>query len=274
MASIEDKKVWDEMKIVIIGGTGLIGTQLVRQLKQEGHEVIAAAPSTGVNSLTGEGLGHALAGAAVVVDVTNAPSFEDRAVLNFFETSTKNVLAEEAKSGVGHHIALSVVGTERVPSSGYFRAKRAQEVLIEGSKIPYTIVQATQFFEFLGAIADVATQGTVVRVPPALIQPIAAADVALGLAQIAVALPTNRTIAIAGPEAFRFEAIIKQVLTAHGDHRQVVEDPGASYFGGMVDEKSLVPAGEALLGSTRFQSWVNQSTSKAGASEAVVGVRS
>lgn len=274
MASIEDKKVWDEMKIVIIGGTGLIGTQLVRQLKQEGHEVIAAAPSTGVNSLTGEGLGHALAGAAVVVDVTNAPSFEDRAVLNFFETSTKNLLAEEAKSGVGHHIALSVVGTERVSSSGYFRAKRAQEVLIEASKIPYTIVQATQFFEFLRTIADVATQGTVVRVPPALMQPIAAADVTLGLAQIAVALPTNRTIAIAGPEAFRFEAIIKQVLTAHGDHRQVVEDPGARYFGGMLDEKSLVPAGEAVLGSTRFQSWVNQSASKAGASEAAVGARS
>lgn len=264
----------DEMKIVIMGGTGLIGSQLVRQLKQAGHEVIAASPSTGVNSLTGEGLGHALSGAAVVVDVTNAPSFEDHAVLNFFETSTRNLLGEEAKAGVEHHIALSVVGTERVPSLGYFRAKRAQEALIEGAPIPYTIVQATQFFEFLGAIANAATQGTVVRVPPALIQPIAAADVALALAQIAVAQPTNRTLAIAGPEAFRFEAIIKQVLMAYEDPRQVVEDPSASYFGGMLDEKSLVPAGEALLGSTRLQSWINQLTSKAEASEAVVGVHS
>jgi len=262
------------MKIVIIGGGGLIGSRLVQHLKQDGHEVLAASRSSGVNAITGEGLARALEGASVVVDVTNAPSFEDRAVLNFFETSTTNLLAEEGKAGVGHHIALSVVGVERVPSLGYYRAKRVQEGLIEGAGIPYTIVQATQFFEFLGGIADAATQGTVVRVPPALIQPIAAADVVLALAQIALARPTNCTIAIAGPETFRFDTIIRKVLMAHGDHRQVIEDPHASYFGGMLSERSLLPVDEALLGSTQFQAWIKQSTSQAGASEAVVGVHS
>lgn len=250
------------MKIVIIGGTGLIGSRLVQHLRQCGHETVAASPSLGVDTITGEGLAGALAGASVVVDVTNAPSFEDRAVLKFFETSTKNLLTEVGKAGVGHLVALSVVGAERLPSMGYFRAKRAQECLIESATIPYTIVQATQFFEFLGTIADAATQGTVVRVPPALIQPIAADDVALAMTQIALGQPTNRIIAIAGPEEFHFEAIIKRLLIVRGDPRQVVEDPNASYFGGMLSERALVPSGQALLGSSRFQEWLGQSVNQ------------
>ena len=219
------------MKIVVIGGSGLIGTKLVSILRERGHEVVAASPSSGVNALTGEGLSEALAGAQVVVDVANSPSFEDKAVLEFFETSGRNLLAAEAAAGVRHHVALSVVGTDRLLASGYFRAKMAQEELIKASKIPYTIVRATQFFEFVGAIAQSATDGQTVRLPPALMQPIVSDDVAAALADVALAKPLNGTVELAGPEPIRMDELVRQFLVAIADTRQVITDPQARYFG-------------------------------------------
>ena len=215
------------MKIVVIGGSGLIGSKLVSKLREQGHEAVAASPNSGVNTLTGEGLAEALKGASVVVDVSNSPSWEDAAVLNFFETSTRNLLAAEAAAGVGHHVALSVVGTERLLESGYFRAKIAQENLIKGSSIPYSIVRATQFFEFVKGIADFSTDGNTVRLPPALIQPMAADDVASEVARIAVGAPVNGTVEVGGPEQFRLDELIRQGLAAGNDPREVVADPHA-----------------------------------------------
>jgi uncharacterized protein YbjT (DUF2867 family) len=247
------------MKIVILGGTGLIGGKLVNLLRSGGHEVIPASPSLGINSITGEGLIEALTGAQVVVDVTNAPSWEDKAVLEFFETSTRNVLAAEAKTGVGHHVALSIVGCDRLPASGYLRAKVAQEKLIKASPIPYTIVHATQFFEFVGGIADSSTNGQTVRLPSALFQPIFSDDVAATLATIAVAKPLNGTVELAGPDALPFDEIIRQYLTAKSDPRTVVTDEHAHYFGTPLEKRSLVPEGEnPLLGSARFTDWLSR----------------
>src|SRR5262249_33295660 len=219
------------MKIVVIGGTGLIGKKVVTNLRQHGHEVVAASPSSGVNTVTGEGLAQALAGAQVVVDVANAPSWEDNAVLEFFETSGRNLLAAEAAAGVGHHVALSVVGTDRLLASGYFRAKMAQEKLIKASPIPYTIVRATQFFEFVSGIAQTATEGKTVRLPPVLMQPIAAGDVAAVVAEVALAEPLNGTFEVAGPETIRQDDLVRQFLAATGDARTVVTDPKALYYG-------------------------------------------
>jgi uncharacterized protein YbjT (DUF2867 family) len=247
------------MKIVVGGGTGLIGAKLVNLLRSSGHEVVAASPSLGINSVTGEGLSEALTGTQVVVDVTNAPSWEDKAVLDFFETSTRNVLAAEAKSGVGHHVALSIVGCDRLPASGYLRAKVAQETLIKGSPIPYTIVRATQFFEFVGGIADSATNGQTVRLPSALFQPILSDDVATALARIAVAKPLNETVELAGPDAIPFDEVVRQYLSAQHDPRTVVTDEQAHYFGTPLEKRSLVPAGEnPLLGSIRFADWLGR----------------
>jgi len=245
------------VKIVVIGGSGLIGKKLVILLGQQRHEVIAASPSKGVNAVTGEGLAQALAGAGVVVEVTNSPVFEDRAVLEFFEKSTHNLLSAEAAAGVRHHVALSVVGTERMLAGGYFRAKLAQENLIKASPVPYTIVRATQFFEFVGSIAKVATEGQTVRVPPVLMQPIGADNVAAALAAVAVEKPLNGTIDLAGPEPIRMDELIRQFLSAKRDVRMVVADPKAGYFGGIpVDDQSLIPLGRARLGQTRFQDWL------------------
>ena len=247
------------MKIVILGGTGLIGGKLVNLLRSGGHEVIPASPSLGINSITREGLTEALTGAQVVVDVTNAPSWEDNAVLEFFETSTRNVLAAEAKTGVGHHIALSIVGCDRLPASGYLRAKVAQEKLIKASLIPYTIVRATQFFEFVGGIADSATTGQTVRMPSALFQPILSNDVAAALATIAVAKPLNGIVELAGPDAIPFDEVIREYLMAHNDPRTVVTDEQARYFGTPLEKRSLVPEGEnPLLGSVRFVDWLSR----------------
>ena len=247
------------MKVVILGGTGLIGAKLVNLLRSGGHEVIPASPSLGINSITGEGLSEALTGAQVVVDVTNAPSWEDKAVLEFFETSTRNVLATEAKTGVGHHVALSIVGCDRLPASGYLRAKVAQEKLIKASPIPYTIVRATQFFEFVGGIAQSATSGQTVRLPSALFQPILSDDVVAALARIAVAKPLNETVELAGPEAIPFDEVVRQYLAAQNDPRTVVTDEPACYFGTPLEKRSLVPAGEnPLLGSTRFADWLSR----------------
>jgi uncharacterized protein YbjT (DUF2867 family) len=246
------------MKLVIIGGTGLIGSKLVTRLRERGHEAVAAAPNTGVNTLTGEGLAEVLQGASVVVDVSNSPSFEDAAVMNFFTISTRNLLEKPAAAGVGHYAALSVVGTERIPGSAYLRAKNAQEVLIKGAGIPYSIVHATQFFEFVKRIADEATDGTTVRLPPVLIQPMAADDVATAVARIAVGPPLNGTVDVAGPQQFRFDELIRQGLAARNDPRQVVVDPHARYFGAELGERSLVPAGDARLGEIRFNEWLNQ----------------
>jgi len=244
-------------KIVVIGGTGLIGTKLVRNLRQLGHEVVAASPSTGVNTLTGEGLAEALAGAQVVVDVANSPSFEDKAVLEFFETAGRNILAAEAAAGVGHHIALSVVGTDRMLAAGYFRAKIAQETLIKAAKIPYTIVRATQFFEFVGAIAQAGTQGQTVRVSPAMMQPIVSDDVAAALTRTALAAPLNGTVDLAGPEPIRMNELVSQFLTAHGDSREVIVDERAGYFGTEVNDQSLTPDANPILGKTRFADWLS-----------------
>lgn len=259
------------MKIVVIGGSGLIGTKLVKLLRNNGHEVLPASPSTGVNTLTGEGLGAALAGAAVVVDVANSPSFEDRAVLEFFETAGRNIHAAEAAAGVGHHVALSVVGTDRLQASGYFRAKLAQENLIKASGIAYTIVRATQFFEFVGSIAQAATEGDTVRVSPALMQPIAADDIAAILAEIAtsVSLPfdgeglregslVNTTIDIAGPEPIRMDDLVRQFLIANRDPRKVTTDPTAGYFGTAVNDDNLTPGPNPRLGATRFGEWLSR----------------
>lgn len=251
------------MKIVVIGGSGLIGSKLVNKLRDHGHEAVAASPTSGVNSLTGEGLADALKGTAVVVDVTNAPSWEDSAVLKFFETSTRNLLAYEATAGVGHHVALSVVGSERLLESGYFRAKIAQENLIKGSSIPYSIVRATQFFEFVKGIADFSTEGNKVRLPPALIQPMAADDVASEVGRIAMGSPVNGAVEIGGPEQFRLDELIRRDLAARKDPREVITDPHARYFGIQVSERALVPDNDARLGETRFEDWLNHATKQA-----------
>lgn len=245
------------MKIVVIGGTGLIGKKLVNILGYQGHEAMAASPSSGVNALTGEGLSEAMAGAQVVVDVANAPSWEDQAVLTFFETSGRNLLAAEAAAGVAHHVALSVVGTERLLESGYFRAKMAQENLIKSSSIPYTIVRATQFFEFVGAIAQLATEGQLVRLPPALMQPVAADDVAAELAAVAVEKPLNSTIELAGPEPIRMDELVRRFLHANHDERQVTTEVQARYYGVKVNDQSLTPGQHPRLGPTRFENWLS-----------------
>jgi uncharacterized protein YbjT (DUF2867 family) len=255
------------IKIVVIGGTGLIGTKLVNNLRQRGREVVAAAPSTGVNTITGEGLADALKGAQVVVDVANAPSWEDKAVLDFFETSGRNLLAAEAAAGVKHHIALSVVGTDRLQASGYFRAKMAQEKLIKASKIPFTIVRATQFFEFVSGIAKDAAEGNTVRLPSALMQPIAAEDVAALLTDIAVAEPMNGMVEIAGPEKIRQDEFVRQFLSATGDARKVVTDVHARYYGLEVNDQSLVPGDRPRLGSTRFEDWLKRNAGQKQATE-------
>jgi uncharacterized protein YbjT (DUF2867 family) len=247
------------MKIVVIGGSGLIGKQVVGKLRDGGHEAVAASPSTGVNALTGAGLSDALRGAQVVVDVSNSPSWEDQAVLEFFETSTRNLRAAERAAGVQHHVALSVVGTDRLLASGYFRAKMAQENLIKVSDIPYTIVRATQFFEFVGGIAESGADGPAVRLPPAMMQPIASADVAAELARVAVAEPLNATVDLAGPEPIRMDALARQFLAFHGDARPVVADPEASYFGTRVNDQSLTPGTSPRLGRTRFAAWLSGS---------------
>jgi uncharacterized protein YbjT (DUF2867 family) len=246
------------MKLVIIGGTGLIGSKLVSRLREHGHEAIAASPDTGVNTLTGAGLAEALRGADVVVDVSNSPSFEETAVMQFFTTSTRNLLAHAATAGVTHYVALSVVGTERISSSPYLRAKNAQESLIRGGGVPYTIVHATQFFEFVARIADEATEGTTVRLPPVLIQPMAADDVAAAIGRIAVGPPVNGTVEVAGPQQFRFDELIRQGLGARHDPREVVADPHARYFGAELGERSLVPESDARLGEIRFQDWLSR----------------
>jgi uncharacterized protein YbjT (DUF2867 family) len=250
----------ENMKIVVLGGTGLIGSKVVNLLHARGHEVVAASPSQGINSITGEGLTEALTGAQVVVDVTNSPSFEDKAVLEFFETSTRNVLAAEVKTGVGHHVAVSIVGTDQLPASGYLRAKVAQEKLIKASPIPYTIVRATQFFEFVGRIADDATSGQTVHLPPVLFQPIFSDDLAANLAEIAVAKPLKGTIEIAGPDAIPFDELVREYLAAHHDPRTVVADEEARYFGTTLEKRSLVPGENALLGSCRFADWLSRTT--------------
>jgi uncharacterized protein YbjT (DUF2867 family) len=247
------------MKIVIIGGSGLIGKKLVNNLRQHGHQVVAASPSSGVNTLTGEGLAEALAGAQVVVDVANSPSFEDKAVLEFFETAGRNLLAAEATAGVGHHVALSVVGTDRLLASGYFRAKMAQENLIKASNIPYTIVRATQFFEFVGAIAQSATDGQTVRLPPALMQPIVSDDVAAALADVAVEKPLNGTVELAGPEPIRMDELVRRFLSANRDARKVTTDAHAGYFGTAVNDQSLTPGDNPRIGPTRFEDWLSRS---------------
>jgi uncharacterized protein YbjT (DUF2867 family) len=246
------------MKIVVIGGSGLIGKKVVMNLRQRGHEVLAASPSSGVNTVTGEGLAQALAGAEVVVDVANAPSWEDNAVLAFFETSGRNLLAAEAAAGVGHHVALSVVGTGRLLASGYFRAKMAQEKLIKASPIPYTIARATQFFEFVGGIAQSATEGQTVRLPPVLMQPIASDDVAAVMADAALAEPLNGTVEVAGPEPIRQDDLVRRFLNATGDARTVIIDPKALYYGVEVNDQSLTPGDHPRLGSTRFGDWLSR----------------
>jgi uncharacterized protein YbjT (DUF2867 family) len=251
------------MKIVVIGGTGLIGSKAVAILRLGGHEVVAASPKSGVNTLTGEGLKEAVAGTQVVVDLSNSPSFEDKAVLEFFETSGRNLLAAEGAAGVRHHVALSIVGTDRTADNGYFRAKVAQEKLIVASGVPYTIVRATQFMEFLSGIADSGTDGNVVRISPGLFQPIAADDVAPVVAEVAVAEPRNGIVEIAGPERAPFNEIVARYLKAVGDPRKVVSDPEARYFGGRVEERSLVPLGEARLGRIGLDEWLRRSRARA-----------
>ena len=253
------------MKLVIIGGTGLIGSKLVARLREHGHEAVPASLDTGVNTITGQGLAEALQGASVVVDVSNSPSFEDAAVMEFFTTSTRNLLEYAAAAGVGHYVALSVVGTERIPDSPYLRAKNAQEALIKGGGIPYTIVHATQFFEFIKRIADEATDGTTVRLPPVLIQPMAADDVAKAVGKIAAGAPLNGTVEVAGPQQFRFDDLIRQGLGARNDPREVVVDPHARYFGAELGERSLIPAGDARLGEIHFEEWLTQSVHVAAA---------
>src|SRR5688572_7492069 len=246
------------MKLVIIGGTGLIGSKLVTRLKEHGHETVPAAPNTGVNTITGEGLTEVLQGASVIVDVSNSPSFEDAAVMEFFTTSTRNLLGAAGVAGVTHYVALSVVGTDRIPGSPYLRAKNAQETLIKGAGIPYSIVHATQFFEFVTRIADEATDGTTVRLAPVLFQPMAADDVARAVSRVALGAPLNGTVDVAGPQAFRFDELIRQGLAARNDPREVVADEHARYFGAELNERSLIPAGEARLGEVRFEEWLNQ----------------
>jgi uncharacterized protein YbjT (DUF2867 family) len=251
------------MKIVVIGGTGLIGSKTVAILRQGGHEIIAASPNNGVDTITGAGLEEAMAGTQVVVDLANSPSFEDKAVLEFFETAGRNLLAAEAAAGVRHHVALSIVGADRSPDNGYFRAKVGQEKLILASGIPYTIIRSTQFLEFLRAIADSGADGHVVRISPGLFQPIASDDVAAVVAEAAQATPRNGTLEIAGPERAPFNEIVARYLKAVGDPREVVSDPDARYFGSRVEEKSLVPLGDARLGRIGFGEWLRRSRAKA-----------
>jgi uncharacterized protein YbjT (DUF2867 family) len=243
------------MKVVVIGGTGMIGSKLVARLGEHGHDAVAAAPNTGVNTVTGEGLAEALVGADAVVDVSNSLSWEDAAVLEFFETSTRNLLAAEAEAGVGHHVALSVVGTERLQDSGYFRAKLAQEKLIESSSIPYSIVRATQFFEFVSSIADSATDGTTVRLAHVRFQPIAGDDVAQAVGRIVVGAPVNGQVEVGGPEQYRMDDFFREVLAARNDPREVITDPKAVYFGVSPSESSLVPDDGAILGATTYATW-------------------
>ena len=248
------------MKIVVIGGTGLIGSKLVTKLREHGQDAVPASPNSGVNTLTGEGLAEVLEGAGVVVDVSNSPSFEDAAVLEFFETSTRNLLAAEAVAGVGHHVALSVVGTERLSESGYFRGKIAQEELIKGSSIPYSIVHATQFFEFIKSIADAATDGDTVRLAPVLIRPMAAEDVASAVGRVSVGSPVNGTVEVAGPQEFRLDELIRRGLSARQDPREVVADPEARYFGAQLGERTLLPGDQAQVGETDLDAWLSQAT--------------
>jgi uncharacterized protein YbjT (DUF2867 family) len=247
------------MKIVVIGGTGLIGSKLVEKLRTDGHEPLAASPDTGVNTLTGEGLAEALEGAQVVVDVSNAPVWDDAAVLDFFQTSSRNLLAAETAAGVGHHVALSVVGADRLADSGYLRAKVAQEELVKAGPVPYTILRATQFFEFIGRMADSAANGDTVRLSPALMQPIAADDVAAAVADVATNEPVNGTVEVAGPEAIRLDELARRVLAANKDPRPVAADAHARYFGAELDDRSLTPGDDARIAPTRFEDWLSQS---------------
>jgi uncharacterized protein YbjT (DUF2867 family) len=248
------------MRIVVVGGSGLIGSKLVERLRGAGQDPLSASPDSGVDTLTGEGLAEALEDAEVVVDVSNAPMWDDAAVLEFFQTSTRNVLVGEVRAGVSHHVALSVVGTDRLQESGYFRAKLAQEEAIRAGSIPFTIVRATQFFEFIGRIADSNSDGDTVRVPPVLVQPEAADDVAAALAVVAVGAPMNGTIELAGPERFRFDELIQRVLDANGDARRVSADEGARYFGAVLAEGSLIPGDDAHVAPTRFEDWLTTSS--------------
>jgi uncharacterized protein YbjT (DUF2867 family) len=249
------------MKIVVIGGTGLIGSKLVDELRKDGHEPLTAAPETGVDILTGEGVAEAVEGAQVVVDVANAPAWDDAAVLDFFQTSSRNLLAAEAAAGVGHHVTLSVVGADRLAAeSGYMRAKVAQEDLVKAGPIPYTIVRATQFFEFIGRIADSSTEGDTVRLSPCLVQPEAADDVVSTLADVAVGAALNDTVELAGPEAFRLDELARRVLEAHDDRRQVTADEHARYFGAELDDRSLTPGDDARIASTRFEDWLSRTS--------------
>jgi len=250
------------MKIVVIGGSGLIGSKTVKRLRDAGHEVVAASPNTGVNTITGEGLPEALAGAQVVVDLANSPSFEDKAVLEFFQTSGRNLLAAEAAAGVGHHVALSVVGTERLQESGYFRGKLAQEKLIKASGIPYTIVRSTQFFEFLRSIVQSGTAEKTVHLSPAYVQPIASDDVAAAMADVTLGKPVNGTIEIAGPERVRLNELVGRYLKATNDPREVVTDVHARYFGAELNDQSLVPGDNPRIGAIRFEDWFSQSTGR------------
>jgi uncharacterized protein YbjT (DUF2867 family) len=250
------------MKIVVIGGTGLIGSKLVNRLREQGHEAVAAAPNTGVNTITGEGLAEALKGASVVVDVSNSSSWNDAEVLKFFETSTRNLLTNEEAAGVRHHVALSVVGTDRLSESGYFRAKIAQEKLIRESSIPYSIVHATQFFEFLKGLADISLVGGKVHLPPVLFQPMSADDVASGVARVAVSPPVNGIVEIAGPDQFRVDELVRRRLASLKDPREVIADPNARYGGAKVSEKTLLPGNNARLGETRFETWLTQSAAQ------------
>ena len=249
------------MKIVVIGGSGLIGAKLVNRLRGAGHEAVPASPATGVNTVTGEGLAEVLMGTRVVVDVANSPSFEDEAAMTFFKTAGRNLLAAEAAAGVGHHLALSVVGTERLPESGYFRAKMAQEELIRSSGIPYTILRSTQFFEFVGDIVKSAVEGNKVRLSPALIQPIASDDVATALAELTTGTPVNGTVEVAGPEACPLDNFARMFLAASGDKRQVIADVHARYFGAALDDRSLTPGNNSRLGSIRFVDWLSRAAS-------------
>jgi uncharacterized protein YbjT (DUF2867 family) len=246
------------MKIVVIGGTGLIGSKLVEKLGEGGHEPLAASPDTGVNALTGEGLAEALDSAQVVVDVANAPAWEDAAVLDFFQTTTRNVLAAEAAAGVGHHVVLSVVGTERLQESGYFRAKLAQETAVQAATVPYTILRATQFFEFIGRIADSSVEGDSIHLAPVLVQPEAAEDVAAALADVAVGAPVNGIVELAGPEQFRLDELARRVLEANDDPRPVAADVHARYFGAELDDRSLVPGDNPRIAPTRFEDWLRR----------------
>lgn len=251
------------MKIVVFGGSGLIGSSIVDRLRDHGHETVAASPRTGVNAITGQGLAEALAGAQVVVDVTNSPSFEDRAVLEFFETSTRNLLAAEASAGIQHHLALSIVGSDRLPDNGYFRAKVAQENLIKASTIPYTLLRATQFFEFIEGIINSSVHGGIIRLSPALIQPVAADDVSAALADLAVGAPANGTVEVAGADRFPLDELARKFLAARDDKREVIADVHARYFGSELNDRSLVAGDNAHIGPTRFDSWISRSAVQA-----------